>query len=194
MLTDTVFQCDLMRDRYAKTIAGVDSKGPWLAANGPFCPPILPDLWPRCGPRPPGSSPTPPRVFAKWIGYSKKLTSLNSQSWIRPMNRSPISAPFLVLWSRLFFRCRMHFFRARSTRFESRGAPSLGDSGGSHGKYPTNLNNLVTGGTRPATAIHTLTPPWDRPSWRGAPERNLPVAQQRLRLARLQRASGDRWA
>ena len=29
---------DLMRDRHVKTIAGVDSKGPWLAADGPFCP------------------------------------------------------------------------------------------------------------------------------------------------------------
>jgi len=29
---------DLMRDRHVKTIAGVDSKGPWLAADGRFYP------------------------------------------------------------------------------------------------------------------------------------------------------------
>ena len=29
---------DLMRDRYVKDIAGVDSTGPWLAADGPYCP------------------------------------------------------------------------------------------------------------------------------------------------------------
>ena len=29
---------DLMRDRYVKDIAGVDSTGPWLAADGRYCP------------------------------------------------------------------------------------------------------------------------------------------------------------
>src|SRR5437773_10866668 len=29
---------DLMRDRYVKDIAGVDSTGPWLAADGPYWP------------------------------------------------------------------------------------------------------------------------------------------------------------
>ncbi len=29
---------DLMRDRYVRNVAGVDSKGPWLAADGPFYP------------------------------------------------------------------------------------------------------------------------------------------------------------